>query len=86
MMPETCDKHDECLGRIHEKLNKIEVSNAKVDGFLTSINEFVKSINKDTYSKDGLMDRVGNHGTQIILQWGLLAAIIVAVIIGFMKR
>ena len=79
MPPEQCEKHDECITRIHDSIKAIEIGNAKAEGFITAINEFTSAIRRDIYSKDGLMERVGNHGNQIILQWGLLAAMILGV-------
>lgn len=85
----TCNKHDACISRINENINKIEISNAemkgKIDGFTSTINDFVASLRKDLYAKDGLMDRVGNHGLQLTLQWGLIAALFLSICIGYLQ-
>jgi len=87
---ETCNKHDECMGRIHDNIKKIEIGNAttqgKIDGFIISVNTFIESIRKDIYEKDGIMQRVGSQGNQIILQWGLMAVIVAAIIIDMLKK
>ena len=81
-----CDKHDECIGRIHDDIKKIEVSNAKIDGFITSVNSFVNSLQRDVYSKDGIIPKLMSQGNQISIQWGLIGAIIVAVIITLFRK
>jgi len=86
MAPEICEKHDECLGRIHDSIKNIEVSNAKQEGFMKSIDEFTASIRRDIYSKDGIMERVGNHGNQLILQWGLMSAIVVGIMLALIFK
>lgn len=89
-MNETCNKHDDCIGRINENMKKIEVGNAetqgKIDGFLKNVEEFMSSIRRDMYNKDGVMDRVGSHGNQLVLQWGLLAAIIIAIVVAYINK
>lgn len=80
----TCEKHDDCLGRIHDSIKNIEVSNAKQEGFMQSINEFTSSIRKDVYSKEGIMERVGKQGNQLVLQWGLMSAIVIGVMMALL--
>jgi hypothetical protein len=86
----TCSKHDDCIGRINDNINKIQVQGAntdgKIDGFITSVNDFLASIRKDIYARDGLMQRVGMQGNQIILQWGLLAVIVIAILVEYFKK
>ena len=79
MESETCDKHDDCLGRIHDSIKNIEIGIAETKGFTISLNSFTESIHRDVYSKGGIMERVGNHGNQLVLQWGLLAAIVIGI-------
>jgi len=84
-----CIEHNNCIGRINDNINEIKVTNAKmqgkIDGFTESITEFVAFIRQDVYAKDGLMDRVGNHSNQLILQWGLLAIVVMAIIAMFLR-
>ena len=83
-----CDKHDGCMERIHDDINEIKRQNAEnkgiMAGFTNSINEFVSSIRRDVYAKDGLMTRVGTISNQVALQWGLLGVLVVAVVLQFL--
>ena len=86
-MEETCDKHDDCLGRIHTEINIINTNNAELRGdiksFIRELQEFRNDVRKDIYDpKDGLGSRVNAHGTQLNLQWGIIGASIVGIIIG----
>jgi len=85
MPPDQCSKHDECIGRINDNVQKIQLNNQEMKGninsFIKTTSDFLSAIRKDTYSKDGLIDRVGNHNMQLGLQWGLMAAIIIGIIV-----
>lgn len=85
-----CDKHSDCMERIHESIHKIELatteSSSEVRGFVTAINEFVVAVRKDLYSKGGVIESVGKHANQLTLQWGMLGALIVAVLVAWFKK
>lgn len=87
---EQCEKHQECMERIHNNITEIKISNSEIKGelkgFTSSVNEFISSVRKDMYSKDGIMERVGNSNKQMILQWGLLAAIILGMILTYFRK
>lgn len=82
-----CDKHDDCIGRIHDRITNIEKAMERgqgtMEGFTTTVKDFLEEIRKDVYSKGGLIERAGTQGNQVFLQWGLMAAIVVAVVISF---
>ena len=84
------DELKSCVKSVEESVHKIEVSNAGTDGmiqgFIKSTNDFLGAIRKDVYSKDGLIDRVGNHGNQLKLQWGLLSAFLIVIIITLVRK
>jgi len=85
-----CDRHQECMERIHESINSIKETNAKaagtMEGFTRSVNTFLDSIRQDIYSPGGLVEKSGNHSFQLILQWGILGAVVVAIIIDYFKK
>jgi hypothetical protein len=85
-----CDKHQECMERIHTDINAIKETNAKsagvMEGFTKSVNDFLGSIRKDIYSPGGIVERVGNHSFQLVLQWGILGAVIIAGLIEYFKK
>ena len=83
----TCDKHDDCLGRIHTEINSMNSNNARLTGniesFITELRAFKQKADKDVYDpKDGLGARVNAHGTQLTLQWGVISTIIGSAIVG----
>ena len=88
-MADYCDKHDECMKDIREAIHNQELSQAELKGtveaFVEVTQDYIKASRKDLYSKEGLMDRVGNHGNQLLLQWGLSALIIGGIIVAFLK-
>lgn len=90
-MEETCPKHDDCLGRIHTEINTMNQTNSKMSGevaaFMTNLKDFMTKVDKDVYNpKDGLGACVNSHNTQIGLQWGLLATLILGIIVLFLKK
>jgi len=89
-MGEECNKHQECMERIHTSINAIENSNSRtegvMEGFTKSVNEFLSAIRKDIYSPGGIVEKVGNHSFQLVLQWGIIGAVIIAVLIGYFKQ
>lgn len=90
MPPETCEKHDDCLGRIHDKLNTMDKSSAYLAGelkaFMEGIKEFREEVKKDIYSKGGLMERAGTHARQLYMQWGLLVLILAGIVAVYLKK
>ncbi len=87
---EVCDRHDDCLGRIHDKVSAIEITSAstneKIEGFTNTVNSFLAEIRKDIYGKGGLIQETGEHKNQLLLQWGLLAAIFISGVIAFVFK
>ena len=85
-----CDKHVDCMERIHTAINDIKQTNARsagvMEGFSKSVSEFLEAIRKDVYAPGGIVEKVGNHSSQLTLQWGMISAIIVAVIISFFRK
>ncbi len=85
-----CDGHDTCMARFNEGLHNIEMKYAAIEGsiagFTKSTSDFVTAIRKDIYSKDGIMDRTGNHGMQLLLQWGVLAGLLITIVVTFIKQ
>ena len=88
-MPGECDKHTDCMERIHESINLIKQENAKtqgmMEGFTDSVNEFITAIRRDVYSPNGLIEKVGKNTFQVGLQWGALGAILIIIIGGWIK-
>jgi len=84
MAGDTCEKHDGCMQNMREDLHEqdklITRLEGRVGGFIDAAKEYIEASRKDIYGKGGLMDRVGNHAAQLILQWGLLIIILVAVV------
>ena len=84
-MAEQCEKHQDCMERIHTAINEIKNSNAsaggKMEGFTESVNNFLSAIRKDMYSPGGIVDKVGTHGFQLAIQWGALGVIVVAIVL-----
>ena len=82
---EQCDRHSDCMERIHKEINEINVQSAEskglIEGFTTSTNNFIDAIRKDIYSPGGMVERVGSHQNQIGLQWGLMAVLVAAVVL-----
>lgn len=89
-MSSECDKHSECMERIHNEVNDIknEVSRSAgiAEGFNKTVKEFLETIRKDIYAPGGMVERVGNHSFQLVLQWCILGAVITGVIIDYFKR
>ena len=86
-MGETCNKHDDCLGRIHTEINEILVNNAElkgnIDSFLYESKTFREAVRKDLYDpKEGLGAKVNSHATQLGLQWGVITTIVGSIIVG----
>ena len=86
-MSETCDRHDDCLGRIHTEINAIKEGNAsmsgKVESFMQHLDLYMKKTDKDIYDpQNGLGARVNSHATQLGLQWGVITTIIGSIIVG----
>lgn len=85
----------ECVKAIKESTHKIELSHAITDGmvqgFMKSTDEFLKAIRKDVYSKDGIVDRVGNHEKDIGRLWkllgvgGILSVLLMAIVVILFK-
>ena len=84
MGEDICEKHSDCMERIHEDIGKIQLSNAVTQGsietFVQSTNSFLSALRKDIYEKDGIMVRTGKQENQLNLQWGLIIMLLVAVV------
>jgi hypothetical protein len=84
MSGEVCEKHDDCMKDIREDLHSLDKSAAGtegvVKGFIQATQDYINASREDIYGKGGLMDRVGNYGNQLLLQWGLLVVVLVAVV------
>jgi len=89
-MPGTCEKHDDCLGRIHSEISDIKVSNASLSGeikaFMAGIKEFKDKVEVDVYGKEGIIERTGTYGRQVTLQWGILTLLLLAIVGMFLKK
>jgi len=89
-MPGECDRHQDCMERIHTSINSIKEDSARASGameeFTKSVNEFLVSIRKDVYAPNGIIEKVGNHTFQLTLQWALLASVVIAVLIEYFKK
>ncbi len=79
-----CSKHDECITDIREDIHEQNLTVSKLEGmlegFMKSTQDYIDASRSDMYSKEGLIDRVGNHANQIALQWGLISLVVVAII------
>jgi hypothetical protein len=66
------------------------MAQARQEGIITSFNksvsEFLENSRKDIYSPGGVIEKIGNHGQQLLLQWGFLGAVVVAVVIQFITK
>ena len=89
-MEAECDKHSDCMERIHENINSIKLTNAITQGEIAAvtknIKDFLDSVRTDIYSKGGIMERVGKHDNQLNLQWGMIGAVVIAIIVAVIGR
>jgi len=72
------------MSDIRDSIHKIELSHAEekgnIDSFLKESKEFFSSMRHDVYSRDGLMDRIGNAVSQLKLQWTLLILVVGSIV------
>ncbi len=80
-----CDKHDITMERLFDEIHAIKEGQGRSETKMDTVIDFKNEIHKIIYGDGkvpGLMSKIHGNTKQLILQWGLIVVILIAIIGG----